>query len=122
MNATSFIDRLETLIFRPRLFVIFTFLLATFFLAYKASQIKLDAAFTKNIPLNHEYMQTYLKHRANFGGANNILISVCHKKVALLGHPLLTPKMIGNAGVRAFLISRASRTCSHCVTPSSSRT
>jgi len=79
MNATSFIDRLETLIFRHRLFVIFTFLLATFFLAYKASQIKLDAAFTKNIPLNHEYMQTYLKHRANFGGANNILISVCHK-------------------------------------------
>ena len=41
------------------------------------SQIKLDAAFTKNIPLAHPYMQTYMKHAKDFGGANNILISVC---------------------------------------------
>ncbi|XQW86665.1 efflux RND transporter permease subunit [Thalassotalea piscium] len=73
------INRLEMTIFRHRIFVIILFLLMSVFLGYQATQIKLDAAFTKNIPLNHEYMQTYLKHRANFGGANNVLISVCDK-------------------------------------------
>ncbi|GHE83740.1 efflux RND transporter permease subunit [Thalassotalea profundi] len=74
------INRLELTIFRHRVFVIILFLLMSVFLGYQATQIKLDAAFTKNIPLNHEYMQTYLKHRADFGGANNVLISVCNQE------------------------------------------
>jgi len=79
MNVNSLINRIEIGVFRHRMFVILAFLLATVFLIYQASQIKLDAAFTKNIPLNHEYMKTYLKHQSNFGGANNVLISVCHE-------------------------------------------
>ena len=75
----SFVDTIEKLVFRNRLVVIAVFLLATLFLAYQASLLKLDAGFTKNIPLNHEYMQTYMKHKENFGGANNILVSVCDK-------------------------------------------
>ena len=79
MNVNSTIDRIEVTVFRHRAFVVAIFALLTCFLVYQASQIKLDAAFTKNIPLNHEYMKTYLKHREQFGGANNVLISVCHK-------------------------------------------
>ena len=37
----------------------------------------MDAGFEKNIPLNHPYMQTYVEHQKDFGGANNILVSVC---------------------------------------------
>lgn len=77
MSANRLINKCEYALFRHRGLVILTFLLATLFLLFKASQIKLDAAFTKNIPLKHEYMQTYLKHAKDFGGANNILISVC---------------------------------------------
>ncbi|MGL1956216.1 MAG: MMPL family transporter [Colwellia sp.] len=73
----SFANRVEIGLFRNRLFVLTLFIAASIFLLFQASQIKLGASFTKNIPLNHSYMQTYLKHRANFGGANNILISVC---------------------------------------------
>ncbi len=80
MSANSLINRIEVGLFRHRLFVLVVFLLATIGLVYQASHIKLDAAFTKNIPLNHEYMKTYLKHQQNFGGANNILISVCDEK------------------------------------------
>lgn len=69
----------ERALFSNRPFVIALFAIATLFLVYKASQLKLDAGFEKNIPLNHEYMQTYMKHRANFGGANNVLVSVCDK-------------------------------------------
>ncbi|WP_286235760.1 efflux RND transporter permease subunit [Thalassotalea sediminis] len=80
MNVDSFISRIEVSVFRKRGIVLALFAMITAFLVFQASQIKLDAAFTKNIPLNHEYMQTYLKHRENFGGANNVLISVCHKE------------------------------------------
>jgi uncharacterized protein len=80
MTINTFINRLEVTIFRHRLFVLVSFILLSLFLGFQASQIKLDASFTKNIPLNHEYMKTYLKHRENFGGANNVLISVCHSE------------------------------------------
>jgi predicted RND superfamily exporter protein len=77
MNAL--IDLCEKIIFRHRLIVIFLFLVATGFLGFKSSQLQLDAGFTKNIPLNHQYMLNYMKHRKDFGGANSILVSVCDK-------------------------------------------
>lgn len=77
MSMNRFVNKCEYALFRHRGFVILAFVLATFFLLFKASQIKLDAAFTKNIPLQHPYMQTYMKHAKDFGGANNILVSVC---------------------------------------------
>ena len=73
------INNIEKLVFKNRMAVIVVFLLTTLFLIYQASLLKLDAGFTKNIPLNHDYMQTYMKHKENFGGANNILVSVCDK-------------------------------------------
>ncbi len=78
MIIEKLINYLEAALFKNRLAVVLVFLFASIFLSFQASQIKLDASFTKNIPLNHEYMKTYLKHRENFGGANNVLISVCN--------------------------------------------
>lgn len=80
MSIKPIINRLEVVLFRQRAAVLVLFALTTAFLLFQATQIKLDAAFTKNIPLNHSYMKTYLKHRENFGGANNILISVCDQQ------------------------------------------
>ncbi|MFY8349375.1 efflux RND transporter permease subunit [Pseudoalteromonas sp. SSM20] len=76
----SILTKIETSLFRHRLAVLFIFIAATVFLGFQATQIKLDASFNKNIPLNHEYMQTYLKHEKQFGGANGILISVCDER------------------------------------------
>ncbi|MGQ8363654.1 efflux RND transporter permease subunit [Glaciecola sp. 1036] len=73
----SFIDTCEKFLFRHRILVILAFIATTVFLTYQASQLKLDAGFTKNIPLNHEYMHTYMQYKENFGGANNVLVSVC---------------------------------------------
>ena len=77
MKLNSFINVVEATLFRRRLMVLIFFVIASVFLLFQATQIKLDAAFEKHIPLNHSYMRTYLKHRENFGGANNVLISVC---------------------------------------------
>jgi len=76
----SLANRIEVGLFRHKFLVLMLFVLTSAFLMFQATQIKLDAAFTKNIPLNHDYMKTYLKHRENFGGANNILISVCNSE------------------------------------------
>jgi predicted RND superfamily exporter protein len=67
----------ESLLFGYRKTVIGFFAIATVILLSMATQLKLDAGFEKNIPLQHEYMQNYLKHRADFDGANNVLVSVC---------------------------------------------
>ncbi|MFQ3195091.1 MAG: putative RND superfamily exporter protein [Colwellia sp.] len=77
MKFNSIINVVEATLFRRRLAVLVFFALTSIFLLFQATQIKLDAAFTKHIPLNHTYMKTYLEHRENFGGANNVLISVC---------------------------------------------
>ncbi|AOW78560.1 RND transporter [Colwellia sp. PAMC 20917] len=77
MKIESLINVIEATMFRKRVMVLVAFVLASIFLVFQASQIKLDAAFEKHIPLNHTYMKTYLEYRENFGGANNVLISVC---------------------------------------------
>jgi uncharacterized protein len=66
----------ESFLFRHRLWVIGVFAILTIFLGFQASQLKMDAAFSKNIPLNHSYMKTYLKHQSQFGGANSIMVAV----------------------------------------------
>ncbi|AWL11895.1 Putative membrane protein [Saliniradius amylolyticus] len=77
---TRFIDFFEVLIFRHRAWVLTLFAVLTGLLLWQATALRLDAGFTKNIPLKHEYMQTYMKHRESFGGANNILVSVCNRE------------------------------------------
>ena len=52
------VNGLESFLFRRRAFVILLFMLTTIFLAFQASNLKMDAAFIKNIPLNHSYMKT----------------------------------------------------------------
>lgn len=70
------VNGFETHLFRNRMWVIVSFILVTFFLGYQASQLKMDAAFSKNIPLNHEYMKVYQTHQKDFGGANSIMVAV----------------------------------------------
>ena len=67
----------EAAVFGHRKLVVSIFALITVVLLFMASQLKLDAGFEKNIPLEHEYMLNYMKHRADFDGANSILVSVC---------------------------------------------
>jgi predicted RND superfamily exporter protein len=77
MSMNWLVNKFEYGLFRHRMVVLALFAVATLLLLWRATDIKLDAAFSKNIPLKHEYMQTYLKHEQDFGGANNILIAMC---------------------------------------------
>ncbi|MEO8198008.1 MAG: hypothetical protein ABI689_14925, partial [Thermoanaerobaculia bacterium] len=70
---------LERLIFGNRRAVIAIFLLATVFMAWSASRLRIDAGFTKLLPTKHPYMQTYLEYAQEFGGANRVLVALVAK-------------------------------------------
>jgi len=67
---------LENLIFGNRRLVVVVFILLTVFMGYQASHLKIDAGFAKLLPLEHEYMKTYLEYREQFGGANRVVIAI----------------------------------------------
>ena len=70
---------LELLVFDNRRAVLVLFLLATAFMTWSASRLRIDAGFTKLLPAKHPYMQTYLEHVQEFGGANRVLVAVMAK-------------------------------------------
>ncbi|MBW1645765.1 MAG: RND family transporter [Deltaproteobacteria bacterium] len=77
---SRFIPTAEKIIFRHRLAVIVIFCLTTLFMAYSASHLRIDAGFTKLVPMKHEFMKTYVHYQQEFGGANKILVVLAPKK------------------------------------------
>ncbi|HET9861804.1 MAG TPA: MMPL family transporter [Steroidobacteraceae bacterium] len=68
---------LEKVIFGHRLVIVIAFALITIALGIVAARgLRIDASFTKQLPLEHEYMQTFLKHQGEFGSANRVLIAL----------------------------------------------
>jgi hypothetical protein len=76
MSNPTFTERLEHVVFGHRSLVIGLFLLATVLLGWAASGVHIDAGFTKQLPLKHPYMATFLKHQQEFGGANRVLVAL----------------------------------------------
>ena len=80
LERSSFVEgwvgRISYWIFHRRRVLLILFVLITVVLGAMASQLRVQAGFTKMIPLNHEYMQTFLEYQADFGGANRVLVAV----------------------------------------------
>ena len=76
-SNSAFALRMEKIIFARRCLVIGLFALVTIImLAILMRGLRIDASFTKQLPLQHEYMQTFTKHQVEFGGANRVLIAI----------------------------------------------
>jgi uncharacterized protein len=76
-GGKSLAERLEPLIFGHRPLILgFFALLTVFFGWFAVTGLKLDTNFGKQLPGAHEYIQTYVDHRDQFGGANRLLIAV----------------------------------------------
>ncbi|GGA84239.1 RND transporter [Arenimonas soli] len=69
----------EKIVFANRPVILVLFALITVAMAYFASQLEVDAGFKKQVPLQHEYMQTFQDYEAEFGGANRVLVAVIAK-------------------------------------------
>lgn len=73
------ITLLQNIIFNNKKIILFILTVLTVFMGYNASKLKVDAGFKKQLPLEHEYMKTFMDYESEFGGANRLLIAVMAK-------------------------------------------
>ena len=76
MNEARLISILETFLFSNRKLVLLFFLLTTMIFSFAALHLHVDAGFARSLPLEHEYIKTFLQYRSEFGGANRILVAL----------------------------------------------
>ena len=62
--------------FSRRRLLLGIFAALTGLLAYSATNLSVDAGFSKMIPLNHPYMKVFSEHQKTFGGANRVLVAL----------------------------------------------
>lgn len=75
-SVNRWILHLEGLLFRNRALVLIAFALVSLGLALSAIRLDIDAGFEKHLPSNHPFMQVFMKHQTEFGGANRLLVAV----------------------------------------------
>jgi len=68
-------ERLANGLFRAKKVLLLLLILATIAMGWFASQLQVDAGFEKQLPVNHEYMKTFMEHK-EFRGANRILVAL----------------------------------------------
>ncbi|MGK2907938.1 MAG: efflux RND transporter permease subunit [Desulfuromonadales bacterium] len=73
---SKLLDRIENAIFGARPLIVAIFLVITVIMGYGLTRLHVDASFSKHLPLQHEYMQTFMEYRNEFGGANRILVAL----------------------------------------------
>jgi uncharacterized protein len=78
--SSRFVGTIENLVFTHRKHVLGLFILVTLFLAYEATQLRIDAGFEKLLPLKHPFIKTFMQYQEEFGGANRLLIAVRTKE------------------------------------------
>ncbi len=84
------------------------FLMLTLALGYSATQVRLDPAFNKQIPVRHEFMVNFLDFSRIFTGANRLLVSVRWKGEGDIYNPEFL-KVLQQVTDDVFFISGISR-------------
>ncbi len=74
------IDRLEGFVFRRRALIISVYTLVTAAMVWFASDLRVEASFSKLLPLEHEYIRTFTEYRAEFGGADRVIVALMVKE------------------------------------------
>ena len=85
----KFVERLERLFFGQRGAILAALALLTAVMAVFASQLRMDAGFDKQLPQDHEYVQTFFKFREEVFGANRIIVVVHPRQGGIWSAPAL---------------------------------
>jgi predicted RND superfamily exporter protein len=73
---TAFHRAAERFVFGNRVAIMVVFAVITAVMLYFAAQLRVDAGFKKQIPTDHEYIDSFLAWEKEFGGANRVLVAV----------------------------------------------
>ncbi|HCO59626.1 MAG TPA: RND transporter [Porticoccaceae bacterium] len=63
-------------LFANRMVILALFLATSVFMIYHASSLRMEAGFEKLLPLEHEYLQTLLEYRDEFGSGNQLIVAL----------------------------------------------
>lgn len=91
--AQLFVRVTEPLIFSKRWLTISVMAVLTVWLGWHAAQLRIDAGFEKQVPLEHEYIQIYKKYEQEFGGANVTLVALRQTQE---GQDIYTPEFMAS--------------------------
>jgi len=75
-TSNTRLHKIATFLINNRYGIVALFLVITIGMMYAMSQLKIETGFKKQLPLKHEYMQTFLQYEKDFGGANRILVAL----------------------------------------------
>lgn len=67
---------IELIVFKGRVLILALLAIFTVVMGYYATHLKMEAGFLKQVPTQHEYVQTFLKYQDEVPGANIILVAV----------------------------------------------
>ncbi len=75
-DENTFLHKVATFLINVRYAVISLFILITIGMSFAMMELKIETGFKKQLPLKHEYMQTFLRYEKEFGGANRVLVAL----------------------------------------------
>ena len=70
------LHNIATFLINNRYGIVALFLVITIGMLFAMSQLRIETGFKKQLPLKHEYMQTFLQYEKEFGGANRVLVAL----------------------------------------------
>ena len=75
-TSTTRLHKIATFLINNRYGIVGFFLVITIGMMFAMSQLRIETGFKKQLPLKHEYMQTFLQYEKEFGGANRVLVAL----------------------------------------------
>jgi predicted RND superfamily exporter protein len=73
---TDRLHKIATFLINNRYAIVALFVVITIGMMFAMSNLKIETGFKKQLPLKHEYMQTFLQYEKEFGGANRVLVAL----------------------------------------------
>ena len=70
------LHKIATFLSNNRYGIVGLFFVITIGMMFAMSQLRIETGFKKQLPLKHEYMQTFLQYEKEFGGANRVLVAL----------------------------------------------
>ncbi len=83
------VGTLENLIFRHRVAILIVLGVFTVVMGYFAAQLRMDAGFEKQLPRDHEYIQTFLEYQDRLFGSNRVIFVLRAKQGDVWTQPFL---------------------------------
>ncbi len=103
-------------LFANRIPILMVFLATSIFMAYHASSLRMEAGFEKLLPLKHDYLQTLLQYRDEFGSGNQLIIALTVDEGDIFTEEFFTALKAANEEV-FFLSGVARHTVTSILTP-----